>query len=198
MKRFFDIFSSCLGLVVLSPVLSAIAIAIFLSSGVPVLFRQQRVGLSGKEFTIYKFRTMTVDKDIEQEASFDAGNTARVTKLGKLLRTSKLDELPQLVNVLKGEMSIVGPRTEIRKWVEVYPREWARVHSVRPGISDPASIVYRHEEKILTNAENPQKMYRDMLLPKKLHLYQEYVDHASFSYDIKLILLTLKSLFSRG
>ncbi len=198
MKRFFDIFSSCLGLVVLSPVLSAIAIAIFLSSGGPVLFRQQRVGLSGKEFTIYKFRTMTVDKDIEQEASFDAGNTARVTKLGKLLRTSKLDELPQLVNVLKGEMSIVGPRPEIRKWVEVYPREWARVHSVRPGISDPASIVYRHEEKILTNAENPQKMYRDMLLPKKLHLYQEYVDHASFSYDIKLILLTLKSLFSRG
>ena len=162
MKRVFDISTVCLCLVALLPVMALLALAVLLWTGFPVFFRQRRVGRGGREFYLIKFRTMTVLKAVEQGA-FDAGNTSRVTQVGRLLRKTKLDELPQLWNVLVGDMSLVGPRPEVRKWVEVYPERWARVHTIRPGITDPASIEFRNEEEILAAAENPEATYREVI-----------------------------------
>jgi len=133
---------------------------------------------------------MTVLKAVEQGA-FDAGNTSRVTQVGRLLRKTKLDELPQLWNVLVGDMSLVGPRPEVRKWVEVYPERWARVHTIRPGITDPASIEFRNEEEILAAAENPEATYREVILSQKLALYIDYVDRHSFWGDLGILVKTV-------
>ena len=126
-----------------------------------------------------------------EAGQFDAGNCNRVTPVGKLIRKGKLDELPQLWNVLKGEMSIVGPRPEIRKWVEAYPKRWQEVLTVRPGITDPASIRFRNEEALLAEASDPEAEYREVILPQKLALYEEYVANASFFGDIALIFKTI-------
>ena len=127
-------------------------------------------------------------------ASFDAGDSSRITGLGSFLRRTKLDELPQLWNVFKGDMSFVGPRPEVRKWVEVYPDRWAKVLTVKPGITDPASICYRNEEELLAQAEDPTAYYRDQVLPHKLDLYEEYVQTRTFWGDILLILKTISSV----
>ena len=135
---------------------------------------------------MFKFRTMTVRSGSEKGA-FDAGDASRVTKVGRFLRATKLDELPQLWNVIRGDMALVGPRPEVRKWVEVNPERWAIVHAVRPGITDPAAILYRDEEKILANVPDPERFYREEILPRKLDLYVEYVRTRTFWGDLKIL-----------
>ena len=191
MKRCLDIAGAFVGLVVLAPLLIAVWIFVVLESGLPGLFCQQRIGRGGRDFVLYKFRTMTVRRGTES-GSFDAGSSTRVTRVGRILRKTKLDELPQLWNVLKGDMSLVGPRPEVRKWVEAYPARWAKVLTVRPGITDPASIVYRNEEEILAESTDPEATYREEILPHKLSLYEEYVDTRSFRGDIGILLKTLR------
>jgi len=192
-KIFFDTIFSCLGLLLLSPLLVIVAGMILIWDGCPILFRQIRVGRNGHDFTLNKFRTMTILQE-GSEASFDVGNKKRVTRVGAFLRKTKLDELPQLWNVLKGDMSLVGPRPEVRKWVDAYPVRWAKVLSVKPGITDPASIYYRNEEELLAKADDPVAYYRDHILPHKLNLYEEYVRSRSFLGDIYLILKTIISI----
>ena len=194
MKRLFDFLVSFCMLSVLMPVLLLIAACVVIDSGLPVFFIQKRAGKNGKLFSMYKFRTMTVLKEAKQ-GSFDAGNSSRVTRVGKILRKTKLDELPQLLNVFIGNMSFVGPRPEVKKWVDTYPERWAIVHSVKPGITDNASIEFRNEEEILAAAENPEIAYRDEILPRKLSLYEEYVNNNSFFGDIDILFKTFLSVF---
>ena len=189
-KRALDVALSGAALLGLSPALVGLGAAVRLTSPGPALFRQRRVGLGGRDFTIYKFRTMTAAPRAE-EGSFDAGDTSRVTRLGRWLRATKLDELPQLVNVLRGDMSLVGPRPEVRPWVEAYPERWARVHTVRPGITDPASLEFRSEEQLLAAAPDPEACYREEVLPRKLDLYERYVASASTLSDLAIVARTL-------
>ena len=185
-KRVFDLVIALLGLIVLLPVLAIVAVLVRLSSPGPAQFRQIRVGRGGRDFVLLKFRTMTVQSGSETGA-FDAGDGSRVTKVGRFLRATKLDELPQLWNVIRGDMALVGPRPEVRKWVEVNPDRWAIVHAVRPGITDPAAILYRDEEKILANVPDPERLYREEILPRKLDLYEEYVRTRTFWGDLKIL-----------
>ena len=195
MKRLIDMLSSALGLALLFPVLAITSLAIYFFSKGDIFFTQKRVGIEGKEFNLYKFRTMTPMIDAKN-GSFDAGSQARVTPIGKFLRRTKLDELPQLFNVLIGDMSLVGPRPEVRKWVDEYPVQWAKVHTVRPGITDPASIIYRNEEELLSAAKDPEKAYRDTILPHKLSLYEDYVDNNSVINDFKIVFKTFLALLN--
>ncbi len=196
-KRLFDTILSCLGMLLLSPVLLIVAGQISILDGSPVFFRQIRVGKKGCDFVLIKFRTMTTLPE-GFEGSFDAGNNTRVTRVGSFLRKTKLDELPQLWNVLKGDMSLVGPRPEVRKWVDAFPERWAKVLTVRPGITDPASIYYRNEEELLAQTDNPEAYYRDHVLPHKLYLYEEYVRTRTFCGDIRLIFKTILTVLLRG
>jgi lipopolysaccharide/colanic/teichoic acid biosynthesis glycosyltransferase len=189
-KRLFDAIISCLGLLLLSPLLLIVAGMILMADGSPILFRQIRVGRNGNDFKLNKFRTMTISQEA-LKGSFDAGNKNRTTRVGAFLRKTKIDELPQLWNVLIGDMSIVGPRPEVRKWVDAYPERWAKILTVKPGITDPASIYYRNEEELLAQADDPEVCYRDHILPHKLDLYEEYVRTRSFFGDICLILKTI-------
>ena len=183
-------------LVILFPILLLIALCVVIDSGFPVFFVQKRVGKGGKLFSMFKFRTMSVLKEAKQ-GSFDAGKSNRVTRIGKILRKTKLDELPQLLNVFIGNMSFVGPRPEVKKWVDAYPERWAVVLSVNPGITDNASIEFRNEEEILAAAENPEIAYRDEILPRKLSLYEEYVHNNSFFGDIGILFKTVLSVVSK-
>ncbi len=190
MKRLFDIIFAAIGLLLLSPLLVIVAILVKLTSKGPVLFCQKRVGRYGKEFFLYKFRSMTVLAEA-MNGSFDAGNASRVTTLGRILRKTKIDELPQLWNVFVGDMSFVGPRPEVRKWVEAYPERWKVVHMIRPGITDPASIAFRNEEELLAASPNPEQAYRSTILPRKLDLCEEYLRNRSFLGDCFIIAQTL-------
>lgn len=189
-KRLFDLLFSFLLILLLFPLFLVVSIFIMLDDGSPVFFVQQRVGLKGRLFCMFKFRTMTVDRGASK-GSFDAGSSSRVTRFGKHLRKSKLDELPQLFNVLRGEMSIVGPRPEVQKWVMVYPERWAIVHSVKPGITDNAAIIFRNEEAILSASNDPEKTYLEEVLPKKLDLYEDYAKNNRFKNDIVIIWNTI-------
>jgi lipopolysaccharide/colanic/teichoic acid biosynthesis glycosyltransferase len=193
LKRLFDIIASSFALIALLPILFLVALCIILFDGWPVFFRQVRVGKFGSGFILIKFRTMSVNQD-SGHGAFDAGDTSRITHMGGFLRKTKLDELPQLWNVLKGEMSIVGPRPEVRKWVEAYPVRWEKVLSVRPGITDPASIVYRDEEELLAAADYPEDIYRHLILPHKLDLYEKYIDTSTFWGDLGIILKTIAAV----
>jgi lipopolysaccharide/colanic/teichoic acid biosynthesis glycosyltransferase len=193
MKRLFDVLLSLLGLIVLSPILILIAIAVKVNSKGPVFFRQKRVGRYSKPFILYKFRSMTLFQ-LATEGIFEPGNVSRVTSIGKFFRKSKLDELPQLINVLIGDMSLVGPRPEVANWVEVYPDAWKKILTVRPGITDNASIIFHNEESILAEVDDPEQVYREVMLPKKLELYTDYVNNRSFQGDLLIILRTLKVL----
>ena len=164
-----DVLFSLGGLAFAWPFLGLIGLAILLNSGRPVIFSQERVGLDGRPFRLKKFRTMRRLKGAEA-GLFEPGSQARVTPVGRFLRAYKLDELPQLWNVLMGDMSLVGPRPEIRKWVEAYPERWREVLETRPGITDPASILYRDEEAILAASPDPEKTYREIILPHKLDI----------------------------
>lgn len=186
----FDIVVGGLGWVLLLPVMGVIALLVWVTSGRPVLFRQLRVGRGGRDFWMLKFRTMTVRSGSEKGA-FDAGSTSRVTPLGRILRRTKLDELPQLWNVVRGDMSLVGPRPEVRRWVEVYPHRWGRVLSVRPGITDPASVRFRNEEEILAASADPIRAYQETILPAKLDAYEAYVEKRSFRGDLRILAQTV-------
>ncbi len=189
LKRGFDIVLSLFGLLILFPACLGVAALVGLFNGLPILFRQTRAGRGGRDFILLKFRTMTVAPEPDSGV-FDAGAAARVTRLGAILRRTKLDELPQLWNVLKGDMSLVGPRPELHRWTALSPERWAKVHAVRPGLTGPAAIKYRNEEEILARADDPEKMYKDEILPPKLDLYEEYVQCHTFLGDLGLILRT--------
>lgn len=194
MKRLFDIVFSLIGILLLLPLFVIICISIIVSDGYPIFFLQYRVGKNGKLFRLLKYRTMSVRIDAES-GSFDAGNSSRVTPIGSILRKTKLDEVPQLFNVLLGQMSIVGPRPEVEKWTKVYAERWTKVLKVRPGITDNASIEFRNEEDILANAADPELCYTDEILPRKIAFYEQYVDNHSLSLDCLIILRTVLVLF---
>lgn len=189
-KRLLDILFSLSFLLILIPVFVVIMVIIFLLDFENPFFIQYRVGQFGKLFRLYKFRTMTTCPSTKN-GTFDAGDLSRITRFGKFLRKSKLDELPQLINVLKGEMSIVGPRPEVQSWVKVYPERWAIIHSIKPGITDCASIEFRNEEEILSKSMHPYELYQNEILPRKIELYEEYVKNHSISVDVKIIFKTL-------
>tara|TARA_B100001758_G_C18407860_1_gene613415 strand:- start:869 stop:1462 length:594 start_codon:yes stop_codon:yes gene_type:complete len=189
-KRLFDLFSSLVGLILLMPILSLVALLIKIDSKGPVIFKQKRLGKGGLVFNIYKFRTMKQSKPGSQ--SLTIKNDPRVTRMGKKLRKMKLDELPQLFNVVRGEMSLVGPRPESIDLIKYWPiQSRIKIQSIRPGITDNASIIYKDESKLLRNGHDAIERYRKEILPKKIKLYEEYIDSRSFLNDIKIILQTL-------
>jgi len=195
-KRLLDVCGAAVGLFLLSPVLAVIAIAVKHGSPGPVLFRQTRVGRDGRPFSILKFRTMRVESAGRE---ITVGADPRITPVGALLRAHKLDELPQLVNVLRGDMSLVGPRPEVPRYVALYPPEIkAIVLSVRPGITDPTSLTYRDESTLLGEAADPEQYYREILLPEKLRSYVDYVRNRSFGHDVRIIFTTIGSMFHVG
>jgi len=189
-KRIFDFICSTLGLIVLSPVLLAIAIKIKTGSDGPVFFRQIRVGENNEEFEILKFRTMVVDAE-KLGRQITVGNDNRITKIGAFLRKYKLDELPQLINVFKGDMSLVGPRPEVPRYVKLYNETQRKVLEVKPGITDLASIRYRDENDLLGEAENPDDFYINTIMPDKLALNLEYINNNNIFVDIYIILKTI-------
>lgn len=197
MKRLFDIVCSGLGLLMLSPALVVIALWVKKDSAGPVFFRQERVGLRGRLFHIHKFRTMVVDAETKG-LQLTVGQDTRITPSGFFLRRYKLDELPQLIDVLLGDMSLVGPRPEVPKYVEKYPAATRElVLSVRPGITDFASIEFSDENAMLEGAVDPEKVYVEQLLPIKLAYYQRYVENRTLWLDLKLIARTVAKVWLR-
>ncbi|OWQ46223.1 sugar transferase [Roseateles noduli] len=193
-KRLFDILCAGVGLLLLSPLLLVVAAWIKLDSRGPVMFRQERVGRFGRPFRIHKFRTMRVDAP-SLGPQITIGDDARITRSGRWLRASKVDELPQLWDVLRGAMSLVGPRPEVPRYVALYPAELrALVLSVRPGITDPASLSFRNESELLAQAADPEREYVEVVMPMKLGLAADYVRNASLMGDIRLILATLGAI----
>jgi lipopolysaccharide/colanic/teichoic acid biosynthesis glycosyltransferase len=193
MKRLFDILVSALALLVLWPLFLLLGLWIRLDSPGPAFFRQTRVGLKGKPFEILKFRTMQSDPAPGRQIT--VGADPRITKSGRLLRASKLDELPQLINVFKGEMSFVGPRPEVPRYVEYYTPEERKVLELRPGITDLASIKYRHESEILAKAADPEKTYIEEVMRDKLRINLEYAERAGLLADLNVNVHTLLALF---
>lgn len=189
MKRIFDIIASGLGLIVLSPFFMIIAIWIKLDSKGPVFYRQVRVGRFNKDFRIFKFRSMRVGADKGSLVTV-GGHDPRITRSGYIIRKLKFDELPQLINVFIGDMSLVGPRPEVRHYVDYWTPEQMHVLDVRPGITDPASIKFRNENELMEQADNPEKYYIEVIMQEKLRLYLEYVYNHSFWGDIGLIFKT--------
>ncbi len=189
MKRLFDVVASGCGLLVLSPLFLILAVWIKLDSDGPVFYRQVRVGRGNKDFKLFKFRSMRVGAD-KQGLITVGGRDPRVTRSGYFIRKYKLDEFPQLINVFLGDMSLVGPRPEVRKYVSLYTPEQMKVLSVRPGITSLASIRYRNENDILAAADDPDKCYIEKVMPDKLAIDLEYVAKHSFWYDVKLIFMT--------
>lgn len=196
-KRLFDILFASLALVLLSPLLLAIALWVRWDSPGPVVFRQRRVGLEGRAFDIYKFRTMH-RQATTSGLLITVGQDPRITRAGKWLRRYKLDELPQFVNVLRGQMSVVGPRPEVPRYVEVYPLDLREsVLSVRPGITDLASIAFRDEAALLSGSPQPERTYVEQILPVKLQYAHEYVRSRTLWLDIRIIVWTVMALLGR-
>jgi len=194
-KRGFDYGFALAGLLALAPLFLFIILWILVADGRPVLFRQTRVGRFGRTFTLLKFRTMTPARGVE-DGAFEPGNFRRVTRAGRRLRAAKLDELPQLLNVLKGDMSFVGPRPEVPRWVALHPERWEIVLRVRPGITDPASLAYRNEEKLLAGSSDPERFYREEILPRKLDLYEKYVRERGFWKDLGIMVRTVLAVIT--
>jgi lipopolysaccharide/colanic/teichoic acid biosynthesis glycosyltransferase len=189
-KRALDIAVSATALLLLSPFLAAIALGVYIDSGAPILFSQERVGLGFRRFRIYKFRTM---KSRASGPGVTVGGDPRITRFGRLLRAFKLDELPQFYNVLRGDMSLVGPRPELPEYVEMYRDRYARVLAIRPGITDPASLRFRHEEAILASSPDPLRAYADCVLPEKLALAERYVRDRSLAGDLAILFQTARA-----
>ena len=189
MKRLFDIVASGLGLIVLSPVFLILAIWIKLDSPGPVFYRQVRVGRGNRDFRIFKFRSMRVGSDKGSLMTI-GGHDPRITRSGYFIRKFKLDEFPQLINVFVGDMSLVGPRPEVRHYVDYWTPEQMHVLDVRPGITDPASIKFRNENELMEAASDPEKYYIEVIMQEKIKLYLEYVQNHSFLGDIGLIFKT--------
>jgi len=208
-KRAFDLVFSALGLIALSPVLLVLSLAVAMTDGFPILFRQQRVGQGGKLFSVLKFRSMAPDAK-EKGPCVTAEGDSRITRLGKLMRKTKLDELPQLWNVLTGDMSFVGPRPEVPKYVEKYSAEQRRVLALKPGITDPATLEFRNEERLLAKAVNlgektrevqgetgtecAEEFYLHNCVPRKIQLSLAYAARANFWSDLVVILRTIASI----
>lgn len=192
MKRAFDIVSSIMVLFFLLPVLILIAILIVFDSRGGVFYKQERVGLRGTSFGLYKFRTMRPNSDAVKITVGD--RDPRVTKVGYFLRKYKLDELPQLINILKGEMSVIGPRPEVRQYVDLYSPEQLHVLDVRPGLSDLATLEYVNESELLAKSPNPQQTYIEDIMPAKLALNLQYISNQSFLFDVKIIFKTLSRI----
>lgn len=189
MKRLFDLAASGAGLLVLSPLFLFLALWVRFDSEGPVFYRQTRVGRGNRDFRLFKFRSMRVGSDKKGLITV-GGRDPRVTRSGYYIRKYKLDELPQLINVFLGDMSLVGPRPEVRKYVDLYTPEQMRVLDVRPGITDPASIRYRNENELLAASDDPERYYRETIMQDKLRINLEYVAERSFFYDIRLIFET--------
>lgn len=196
MKRLFDILASGLGLFCLSPLFTAVAVWIKLDSRGPVFYRQVRVGKGNKDFRIFKFRSMRPDSD-KLGLITVGGRDPRVTRSGYYIRKYKLDELPQLINVFIGDMSLVGPRPEVRKYVDMYSPDQLHVLDVRPGITSLASLRYRNENEVLAKAEDPDKCYIEKVMPDKLAIDLEYVRKANLWNDIKLIFSTFREIITK-
>jgi len=196
-KPVFDVICSLGGLVVLSPFFILISVLIKIDSPGPIFFLQERIGKGGNNFKLIKFRSMRINFE-QEKRGFTPGDDTRITKLGKILRRTKIDELPELVNVLKGDMSFVGPRPEVPKYRHVYTGEFAPVLSLRPGITDLASIKYRNEEELLNQSPDAEKMYGEVILPDKLSLCLKYKEIISFKTDLKIIFATLGRVFGKS
>jgi len=188
-KRYFDLSVSIVSLVILLPVFLLVAVAIKLDDGGPVFFFQERVGRNFSTFKVVKFRTMTTDPQVAGPL-VTSENDKRITKVGKILRKLKIDELPQIFNVLRGEMSIVGPRPEVPKYVKLFEKDYRKLLTVRPGMTGYASVVFRNEEQILSRYTEPETGYVTEILPKKIKLELIYVSRVSFILDIKIFLWT--------
>jgi lipopolysaccharide/colanic/teichoic acid biosynthesis glycosyltransferase len=196
-KRLFDLLGAAFSLIVLAPLLLVVALAIRLDSPGPVLFRQERVGRHGRPFRIHKFRTMAHGAG-SQGPLLTVGADARITRVGAALRRHRLDELPQLFDVLRGDMSLVGPRPEVPRYVAMYPADLReRVLSVRPGITDPASLEFIDEAEQLARAPDPEREYVDVILPRKLRRAADYAARATLATDLRVIGHTLRVLFRR-
>ncbi|WP_250436312.1 sugar transferase [Hanstruepera flava] len=194
-KRLFDIIFSALGLILLLPLLLLIAILLKLESKGPVFYKQVRVGHNSTDFKIFKFRTMFVGSD--KKGLLTVGDRdPRVTKTGYFLRKYKLDELPQLINVIIGNMSFVGPRPEVRKYVSLYSKSDLEILTVKPGITDYASIVFRDEAELLKTAKKPEELYINEIMPRKIALNKQYIDNHSILVDIRIIFKTIKTIIS--
>ncbi|HRW21620.1 MAG TPA: sugar transferase [Bacteroidales bacterium] len=193
MKRVFDIVVSFFGLVVILPVFFIIAIAVIVESRGGVFYLQKRVGKNNKDFKIFKFRTMYTNSDKKGLLTVGSDDK-RITKIGLILRKYKLDELPQLINVLIGNMSLVGPRPEVRKYVNLYTSEQKKVLGVKPGITDPASLKYSNENEILAQFDDPEKVYIEEIMQAKLNINLEYIKTRSLKSDFKVIIDTLKKI----
>jgi len=194
-KRAFDVASSAAGLVVLSPVFAVVGAAIYAHDRGPVFFRQERVGRGGRPFRIHKFRSMRLDN---AGALVTSASDDRITPIGKVLRKTKLDELPQLIDVLVGDMSVVGPRPEVPRYVEQWPADAREeILRVRPGISDPASVAFRNEQDELAASDDPERHYVDEILPRKVAMYRDYVRTRSFAGDLRVIADTLSAIVRR-
>jgi lipopolysaccharide/colanic/teichoic acid biosynthesis glycosyltransferase len=193
-KRAFDIVVSFVGLVGLFPLMLLVAALIKLDSSGPVFFRQERIGRGFRPFQILKFRTM-IDNAQTKGRLITLAHDPRITRVGRILRWTKIDELPQLINVLKGEMSLVGPRPEVLRYVRAFQKDYEEILRVRPGMTDLASLKYRNEEAILGNFDNPDEEYVMHVLPDKIRLAKDYLRHSSFLFDLRLILKTLFKLF---
>lgn len=189
-KRIFDFFAALIGIVILSPIFIIVSIAIKLDSPGNIMFLQKRVGKCGKEFDIFKFRTMVTNAE-RLGKQITVGKDNRITKVGAFLRKYKIDELPQLFNVLKGDMSLVGPRPEVPKYVALYNEEQKKVLSVRPGITDLASLKYSDENDILGKVENPEEYYINVIMKDKLSLNLEYIEKSNLFFDISLVIKTI-------
>lgn len=197
LKRGFDILAAALGVLLLSPFLIVVALLVAVTSRGGVFFAQIRVGRGGVPFTMYKFRSMRPARDAE-DGRFDLGDQSRVTAVGRVLRRTKLDEFPQLFNVLAGSMSLVGPRPEVERWTREYPDRWRIAHTVRPGMTDRASIEFRDEEKLLRTAADPEACYRDVILPRKLDSYEAYARRHPFWGDVRILMQTGVVVFLGG
>jgi lipopolysaccharide/colanic/teichoic acid biosynthesis glycosyltransferase len=196
MKRLVDVVAAVFGLLLVAPLLMLIAVAVRIDSEGPALFRQTRVGRDGRTFQILKFRSMYLARHTRDgTAQITVATDPRITRLGALLRRTKLDELPQLINVLRGDMSLVGPRPEVPRYVAMYPPDArAEILSVRPGITDEAAIEFRDESEILGRSEDPERTYIEEILPRKIRLYQNYVRHRSLLGDLGIVLRTLRRI----
>lgn len=192
-RRVLDVLLSVVGLIVCAPFMAIIGVLVKRDSPGPAIFSQERVGLGGEPFVLYKFRTMAVDA---HGPKITAAGSDRITRVGRWLRKSKLDELPQLVNVAKGDMSIVGPRPEVQEYVQLWPADLVtQILSVRPGITDPVTVSLRDEQEILAEVDDPETYYRQVLLPEKATGYAEYVRNRTLSGDLRVVLGTIKAVF---
>lgn len=197
MKRLFDIVASLVGLILFAPVMLIVAIVVKVTSPGPVLFSQKRLTKGMKEFSIYKFRSMVSNEFREKNTVQIKGSSSEITPIGKFMRKTKIDELPQFWNILKGDMSFIGPRPELPRRLKYYSDRQKEIFLVRSGISSPASIVFSDEEYLMNQVQDPEKFYIEQIMPYKIELNLYYINHQSFFYDIWLIVATLLKIVNR-